>query len=52
MKDAQGGHIVAHSQGGSTLYANLVVISAEHNRRMQDMNANDYKQSVLLEGVA
>jgi len=52
MKDAQGGHIVAHSQGGKTEYSNLVVISAEHNRRMQDTNANDYKKSVLLEDVA
>jgi hypothetical protein len=44
MKDAQGGHIIAHSKGGTSTYDNLVVISAEHNRRMQDINANDYKQ--------
>lgn len=44
MKTAQGGHVLAHSKGGTSTYDNLVVISAEHNRRMQDTNANDYKQ--------
>lgn len=47
MSNAQGGHIVAHSQRGKTEYSNLVVISAEHNRRMQDMNAHDYKAMIL-----
>lgn len=47
MKDAQGGHIVPHSKGGQSVYENLVVISAEHNRRMQDTNAHDYKATVM-----
>ena len=47
MKDAQGGHIVPHSKGGETVYENLVVISAEQNRRMQDVNAHDYKKMYL-----
>jgi len=47
MKDAQGGHIIPHSKGGKTDYSNLVVISAEHNRRMQDMNAHEYKKQFL-----
>jgi hypothetical protein len=51
MENAQGGHIVPHSQGGKTEYDNLVVISAEHNRRMQDTNAYTYKKN-LLEEVA
>lgn len=50
MKDAQGGHVTAHSQGGKTEYSNLVVISAEHNRRMQDMNAKEYK-AMYLESI-
>lgn len=47
MKEAQGGHIIAHSKGGTSTYDNLVAISAEHNRRMQDMNAHDYKKMWL-----
>ena len=49
MDDAQGGHIASYSSGGKTEYDNLVVISAEHNRRMQDQNANDYKEAWLAE---
>ena len=47
MDDAQGGHIASYSSGGKTEYDNLVVISAEHNRRMQDQNAHDYKEAWL-----
>ena len=49
MDDAQGGHIASYSSGGKTEYDNLVVISAEHNRRMQDQNAHDYKEVWLAE---
>lgn len=42
MKDAQGAHIRPHSKGGETIYENLVVVSAEHNRKMGEMNAYDY----------
>ena len=47
MNEAEGGHIVAYSKGGKTEIDNLVVIRADHNRRMQDMNANDYKEIYL-----
>jgi hypothetical protein len=47
MKTAQGGHVIPHSKGGKSEYDNLVVISAEHNRRMQDTNAHDYKEMIL-----
>lgn len=43
MKDAQGAHIVPYSKGGKTEWDNLVVVSAEHNRKMSDMNAYDYR---------
>lgn len=43
MNDAQGAHVVPHSAGGATEYGNLVVVSAEHNRKMGEMNAYDYK---------
>lgn len=49
MDDAQGGHIASYSSGGKTEYDNLVVISAEHNRRMQDQNAHDYKEAWLAQ---
>lgn len=44
MDEAEGAHIIAYSKGGKTEINNLVVVRAEHNRRMQDMNANDYKE--------
>jgi hypothetical protein len=43
MKQAQGAHIIPHSKGGKTEWNNLVVVSAEHNRKMSDMNAYDYR---------
>ena len=48
-KDAQGGHIISYKNGGKTEIDNLVVISAEHNRRMQDQNAHDYKEAWLAQ---
>lgn len=47
MKEAQGGHFTARSQGGSTEWDNLIVIRDVHNRRMQDTNAEEYKQMYL-----
>jgi hypothetical protein len=47
MKDAEGGHIVPHSKGGKTEIGNLVVIRGVHNRRMQDVNANNFKENFL-----
>ena len=42
MKNAQGGHIISHTNGGRTTYDNLVMISAEHNRKMGSYSLDDY----------
>lgn len=42
-KDAQGGHIKSHANGGTTTVDNLVVIHKDHNITMGQMNAEDYK---------
>ena len=47
MDEAEGGHIIPFSQGGKTEVDNLVVIRSVHNRRMQDMNAHDYKKMYI-----
>lgn len=47
MDEAEGGHIIAYSKGGKTEIDNLVVIRNVHNRRMQDMNAHDYKKMFI-----
>lgn len=44
MKTAQGGHIVAHSEGGKTTYENLAMISADHNSKMGSMSIDQYKE--------
>jgi hypothetical protein len=46
-KDAAGGHIVPHSEGGSTTMDNLCVITKEDNQRMGSMDAHLYKAMVL-----
>lgn len=46
-KDAAGGHIVPHSEGGTTTMDNLCVITKEDNQRMGSMDAHLYKAMVL-----
>lgn len=49
IKDAAGGHIVSHADGGKTTMDNLCVIRKEDNTRMSSMNAHLYKAMVLAE---
>jgi hypothetical protein len=49
IKDAAGGHIVPHTDGGKTTMENLCVISKDDNQRMGSMNAHLYKAMVLAE---
>lgn len=46
IKDAVGGHIVAHSEGGHTTIDNCAVIHKDENSRMGSMNVIDYKNSL------
>ena len=48
MTNAVGAHIKAYSKGGRTEISNLIVCSAEHNRRMQDMDPEEYKKVYSL----
>ncbi|NBR25201.1 MAG: hypothetical protein EBU08_15780 [Micrococcales bacterium] len=47
IKDAAGGHIVPHSEGGTTTMDNLCVITKEDNQRMGSMDAHLYKAMVI-----
>jgi len=49
MKNAEGGHIIAHSKGGRTTYDNLAMISAKINKEMGSLSIEEYKQ---LKGIA
>lgn len=40
--EAEGGHIIAHSNGGKTDYDNLVMIRKVYNREMGTMDFNEY----------
>lgn len=44
MDNAQGGHIISHTDGGRTTYDNLAMISTEHNRKMGSMSLEQYKE--------
>ena len=45
MKDAHAAHIVAHANGGKTVYSNLVMVRAVYNREMGTMDLNTYKEN-------
>jgi hypothetical protein len=45
MKDAHAAHIVAHANGGKTVYSNLVMVRAVYNREMGTMNLNTYREN-------
>ena len=47
IKDAAGGHIVPHSEGGTTTMDNLCVITRDDNQRMGSMDAHLYKAMIL-----
>lgn len=44
IKDAVGGHIVAHSEGGKTTIDNCMVCHKDENSRMGSMDATMYRQ--------
>jgi hypothetical protein len=45
-KDAHAAHIVAHANGGRTIYSNLAMVRACYNTEMGTMNLNDYKENM------
>ena len=45
-KDAHAAHIVAHANGGQTVYSNLAMVRACYNTEMGTMNLNQYKEMV------
>lgn len=48
MKDAAGGHIIAHSNGGVTEYDNLAMICSKVNQDMGTMSVENYKTALEL----
>lgn len=45
-KDAHAAHIVAHTNGGRTIYSNLAMVRACYNTEMGTMDLNQYKENV------
>ena len=45
-KDAHAAHIVAHANGGRTVYSNLAMVRACYNTEMGTMNLNQYKEMI------
>ena len=45
-KDAHAAHIVAHTNGGPTIYSNLAMVRACYNTEMGTMNLNEYKEKM------
>lgn len=46
MANAEGGHIVAHANGGRTTYDNLAMICADVNKSMGTMSIEQYKELI------
>jgi 5-methylcytosine-specific restriction endonuclease McrA len=44
LEDAEAGHIIPHSEGGSTSLDNIVMIRRIHNSKMGSMNVETYKE--------
>jgi hypothetical protein len=45
-KDAHAAHIVAHANGGQTVYSNLAMVRACYNTEMGTMNLTQYKEMI------
>jgi len=45
--DAHAAHIVAHANGGRTVYSNLAMVRACHNTDMGTMDLNVYKEKMV-----
>ena len=44
-KDAHAAHIIAHTNGGRTMYSNLAMVRACYNTEMGTMDLNQYKEN-------
>jgi len=48
LSEAEAGHIVAHTNGGSTTYDNLAMVRAKWNKAMGSMDLNVFKEQMAL----
>lgn len=46
LSDAEAAHIVAHTNGGMTVYSNLAMVRSVYNKEMGSMNLNDYRDLI------
>ena len=46
LSDAEAAHIIAHTNGGMTVYSNLAMVRAVYNKEMGSMNLNDYRDLI------
>ena len=46
-KDAHAAHIIAHTNGGLTVYSNLAMVRACYNTEMGTMSLNDYMEQLV-----
>lgn len=46
LSEAEAAHIVAHTNGGRTVYSNLAMVRAVYNKEMGSMNLNDYRDLI------
>lgn len=46
LSDAEAAHIIAHTNGGRTVYSNLAMVRAVYNKEMGSMNLNDYRDLI------
>ena len=46
LSDAEAAHVVAHTNGGNTVYSNLSMVRALYNKEMGSMNLNDYRDLI------
>ena len=51
METSEGGHIIAHAQGGKTEYDNLAMIESEINQKMGTFSLEDFKAIYNHTGV-
>jgi hypothetical protein len=51
-EDAHAAHIIAHKNGGRTVYSNLAMVRACYNTEMGSMDLNEYKVNKKLTNAA
>jgi len=47
LEDAQAAHIIAHANGGKTVYSNLAMVRTIYNKEMGTMNLDEYRELFL-----